>query len=104
MMQEELLNKAQEAVQMVYGKEVSPNMKQQLQNMYLLGVMEGVDIISTRVMEIEDPNEALSYLEELQDALNNIRLDMMEKEVMRKTGMPSDIVKDTLNQGLNNGK
>lgn len=88
MIREELENKATEAVTMVYGKEVNPNLSQQLQNMYLLGIMEGVDVITSRVMEIEDPDEALSYLEELQEALNNIRLEMMEKEVMKKSIIP----------------
>ena len=88
MLRQELENKAKEAVIMVYGKEVNPNLAQQLQNMYLLGVMEGIDVITSRVMGIEDPDEALSYLEELQEAFNNIRLDMMEKEVMKKSIIP----------------
>ncbi len=88
MLREELENKATEAVTMVYGKEVNPNLVQQLKNMYLLGIMEGVDVITSRVMEIEDPDEALSFLEEVQEALNNIRLDMMEKEVTKYSIIP----------------
>ena len=100
MMQEELLNKAQEAVQMVYGIkiEIKPELKEQLQNMYLLGVMEGVDTVVSRVMDIEDPEEALSYLEELQDALNNIRLDMMEREVKKHAIIPEMTNDQMLNQ------
>lgn len=90
MLEQELRDKSVDAVTMVYGVKINDdvNLAQQLKNMYLLGVMEGVDIITTRVMEIEDPDEAISFLEELQVALNNIRLDMMEQEVKRNTIIP----------------
>lgn len=90
MLEEELRNKSLDAVTMVYGVKINDNVNlaQQLKNMYLLGVMEGVDIITTRVMEIEDPEEAVSFLEELQVALNNIRSEMMEQELKRKIIIP----------------
>ncbi len=98
MLRQELENKATEAVTMVYGDIIGAQ-KERLQNMYLLGVMEGVDKVVNQMMTIEDPEVGLNYLEELTSTLNEIRLDMMQKEALLRSGIAANIIRGT-NGGL----